>query len=131
MANCLQTYEEFVKNTFSPQIAIISGADCDSICSKNNLTLVDLLQPFSRLNAEISVRDPAGYAYTVSNLKLGFKDIVTPPPSQHVANKRLADVVARTHLPSTAGELGECVRQRYKSVARLFGLSVRICFSSR
>ena len=85
MANCLQTYEEFVKNTFSPQIAIISGADCDSICSKNNLTLVDLLQPFSRLNAEISVRDPAGYAYTVSNLKLGFKDIVTPPPSQHVA----------------------------------------------
>lgn len=104
MANCLQTYEEFVRNTFSPQIAVISCAECDVICSKNNLTLVELLQPFSRLNAEISVRDPAGYAYTVSNLKLGFKDIVTPPPSPNVTKKLLADVVSRTHLPSSAGK---------------------------
>ena len=104
MAQCLQTYDEFIKNTFSPQIAVIGGADCDSICAKNNLTLVELLQPFSRLNAEISVRDPAGYAYTVSNLKLGFKDTVTPPPQPNQAKKFLADVVSRTHSPPNAGE---------------------------
>ena len=104
MANCLQTYGEFVKNTFCPQIAVISGSDCDAVCAKNNLSLVELLQPFSRLNAEISVRDPAGYAYTVSNLKLGFKDTVTPPPSPNVAKKLLADIVGRTQLPPSAGK---------------------------
>ena len=105
MAHCLQPYDEFVKNTFSPQIAVISGADCDTICAKNNLTLVELIQPFSRLNAEISVRDPAGYAYTVSNLRLGFKDTVTPPPPPNLAKKLLADIVSRTQLPPTAGEM--------------------------
>ena len=104
MAQCLQTYEEFVKNSFCPQIAVISGPDCDSLCAKNNLTLVELLQPFCRLNAEISVRDPAGYAYTVSNLKLAFRDTVTQPPPPHQAQRLLADVVARTHLPTSAGK---------------------------
>jgi hypothetical protein len=103
MAQCLQTYDELIKNTFSPQIAVICSNDCETICLKNNLNFVELLQPFSRLNAEISVRDPSGYAYTVSNLKLSIKDTVTPPPQPTLAKKLLADVVSRTQPQLNAG----------------------------
>lgn len=41
--------KEIIQNVFSPMIAVISSPFADELCAKNNLTFVELLQPFSKL----------------------------------------------------------------------------------
>lgn len=52
MAQCKLTPREFISNAFSPQIAAICSTAADTVCQKNNLSFVELLQPFCKLNTE-------------------------------------------------------------------------------
>ena len=52
MAECKLTAEEFVKNTFAPTIAVLCSSDAERLCQKNNLSFVELIQPFCRLTTE-------------------------------------------------------------------------------
>ena len=52
MAQCKLTPREFISNAFSPQIAAICSTSADTVCQKNNLSFVELLQPFCKLNTE-------------------------------------------------------------------------------
>lgn len=49
MAQCKQMPQEFIKNAFTPQIAVMSTHLAEKCWEKNNLNFVELLQPFSRL----------------------------------------------------------------------------------
>lgn len=52
MAHCSQTAQEFIRNAFAPQIAILCSEDADTLSLKNNLRFVELLQPFSSPKSE-------------------------------------------------------------------------------
>lgn len=52
MAQCKLTPREFISNAFSPQIAAVCSIAADATCQKNNLSFVELLQPFCKLNTE-------------------------------------------------------------------------------
>ena len=43
---------EMIQQAFCHLILISSSPDVDVVCSKNRLTFVELLQPFSRLSVE-------------------------------------------------------------------------------
>lgn len=43
------TAKEIVQNVFSPLIGILCSPQADELCYKNNLSFVELLQPFSKL----------------------------------------------------------------------------------
>lgn len=43
------TQKEIIQNVFSPLIGVICSPQAEEICFKNNLTFVELLQPFSKL----------------------------------------------------------------------------------
>ncbi|CAI9716399.1 particle complex subunit 8-like isoform X1 [Octopus vulgaris] len=94
MAQCKQTAQEFIQNTFSPQVAVLCSADAEHLCQKNNLTFVELVQPFCRLNSEAHIRDPNNVLHSIHNLKITVKDLNTPPPQQAVARKMMTDTVA-------------------------------------
>lgn len=49
MAQCKQAPQEFIRNGFTPQIAVICTPMAEKACQKNQLSFVELLQPFSRL----------------------------------------------------------------------------------
>lgn len=55
MALCKQTAHEFIQNTFSPAVAVLCSPDAEVLCQKNNLTFVELVQPFCRLTTEGTV----------------------------------------------------------------------------
>ncbi|RNA36525.1 trafficking particle complex subunit 8 isoform X3 [Brachionus plicatilis] len=44
--------KEFLQESFLPQIAVCCSYDAEVICRKNNLTFVELIQPFSKYNGE-------------------------------------------------------------------------------
>ncbi|CAL1268042.1 unnamed protein product [Larinioides sclopetarius] len=54
MATCKQTAFELIQDVFSPCIAVLCSSDVEQICAKNNLTFVQMVQPFCRLNTEAS-----------------------------------------------------------------------------
>lgn len=43
------TQKELIQNIFSPLIGVICSPQADELCYKNNLTFVELLQPYSKL----------------------------------------------------------------------------------
>jgi len=52
MAQCQQTADEFILDVFSPLVAVLCSPDVDAVCQKNNLSFVELIQPFCRLSTE-------------------------------------------------------------------------------
>lgn len=46
------TPKEIIQNIFSPLIGVFSSQPADEICLKNNLSFVEMLQPFSRLSSD-------------------------------------------------------------------------------
>ena len=51
----------------------VSG-DKQIACAKNNLTFTELLQPFSKLNTDVTIKDPEGANHPVPALSVNFQD---------------------------------------------------------
>ncbi|XP_044765765.1 trafficking protein particle complex subunit 8 [Coccinella septempunctata] len=101
MATCRQTPQEFIKNAFTPQIAVICSSKAEQCCEKNNLTFVELLQPFCRLNSEIHYKDHNGVITTLKNFKLSILDVNHRPPQTMLAKKHLSLSVSEAPQPKT------------------------------
>lgn len=52
MAKSTLNPREFVQRSFSPFVAVLSSPLVDEVCLKNNLTFIELLEPFSIINKE-------------------------------------------------------------------------------
>ena len=52
MAQCAQTAQEFIQEALAPMVAVLCSHDAQVICQKNNLSFVEMIQPFCRLNSE-------------------------------------------------------------------------------
>ncbi|XP_011860429.1 PREDICTED: trafficking protein particle complex subunit 8 [Vollenhovia emeryi] len=94
MAQCKLTPREFIGNAFSPQIAVVCSVAADAACQKNNLSFVELLQPFCKLNTEGHFKDPQGNTIAIRNLRLSIQDINARPPEPSLAKKLLNEAVS-------------------------------------
>lgn len=101
MAQCKLTPREFISNTFSPQIAAVCTAAADVTCQKNNLSFVELLQPFCKLNTEGFFKDPQGNTVTIRNLRLSIQDVNAHPPEPILARKMLNEAVSTSMCEHT------------------------------
>ena len=52
MAQCKLSAQEYVQNAFAPLVAVLCSHDAELVCRKNNLSFVELIQPFCRLTTE-------------------------------------------------------------------------------
>ncbi|KAJ8926890.1 hypothetical protein NQ314_020741 [Rhamnusium bicolor] len=94
MAQCKQSPQEFIKNAFTPQVAVMCTPLAEKCCQKNNLDFIELLQPFSRLNNDVHYKDPTGLTISIRNLKVTFLDITWRPPQTPLARKLLNSSVS-------------------------------------
>ncbi|KAL5275881.1 TRAPPC8 family protein [Megaselia abdita] len=97
--NC--TPFEMVRNIFSPLVSVVTSPLVDEICHKNNLSFVELLQPFSKLSSEAQIRDTTGTSISNKNLKLNICDIFWRPPQTVLARKMLNEVVTAANSDKT------------------------------
>ncbi|KAL1493024.1 hypothetical protein ABEB36_011167 [Hypothenemus hampei] len=95
MAQCKSTPEEFIKNSFTPQIAVMCTPEVQRCCKKNNLNFTEILQPFSKLIHDVNYKDQSGVVHIIKNLQLTFTDIKAKPPQKTVAKKLLDSSVSR------------------------------------
>ena len=71
--------QEWIQDYFNPVIGVLSTPEVNASCHKNNLSMVELLEPFSRLTSDVTVKDPEGINHPVPNLSLTFQDFNKDP----------------------------------------------------
>ncbi|KAF5273376.1 hypothetical protein FQR65_LT04668 [Abscondita terminalis] len=94
----LSSYD-FIKNAFTPQIAVMCSPAVDQMCEKNNLTFVELVQPFCKLNSEVYLQDTNGVMLSIHNLKISLLDVNFRPPQPILARKFLNSCVSQALEP--------------------------------
>ena len=70
---CL-TPHDWISDFFSPCVSVLCSPDAEQILAeKSNLTFTELLQPFSKLTSDVTIKDPEGVNYPVSGLNITFQ----------------------------------------------------------
>lgn len=90
---------EIIQNVFSPMVAVICSQSGEELCLKNNLSFVEMLQPFSKLTSDAHFRDTSGVSVSVKGLHINLCDIDWRPPQTMLARKMLNESVANSTLP--------------------------------
>lgn len=52
MAQCVQSVQEFIQDSFVPMVAVLCSEDAEKVTRKNNLNFSELVRPFCRLTSE-------------------------------------------------------------------------------
>ncbi|XP_055625698.1 trafficking protein particle complex subunit 8 [Toxorhynchites rutilus septentrionalis] len=84
---------EVIQNIFSPMVGAIISPQAEELCQKNNLSFVEMLQPFLRLSSDAHFRDTAGTSVSIKGLRINVCDINWRPPQTILAKKMLNDSV--------------------------------------
>ncbi|XP_055532257.1 trafficking protein particle complex subunit 8 [Wyeomyia smithii] len=99
------TSKEIIQNIFSPIVGAIISTQGDELCQKNNLSFVEMLQPFLRLSSDAHFRDTAGTSVSIKGLRINVIDVNWRPPQTILAKKMLNESVT-----SAAGEKLKAVK---------------------
>ncbi|XP_077348740.1 trafficking protein particle complex subunit 8 isoform X2 [Lithobates pipiens] len=94
MAQCLLSVQEFLQDSFIPQVAALCSDEAERLARKNHLSFCELVRPFCRLSTEVHMRDPNNQLHVIKNLKITVNNIVTQAPLQAGIRKLLNDVVS-------------------------------------
>ena len=84
--------QEWIQDYFNPVIGVLSTPEVNGLCHKNNLSMVEMLEPFARLTTDVTVKDPEGINHAISNLSLTFQDF-HKDPSRNIGPRLLSDTV--------------------------------------
>ncbi|XP_058494315.1 trafficking protein particle complex subunit 8 isoform X2 [Solea solea] len=85
MAQCVQSVQEFVQDSFVPMVAVLCSDEAERVTRKNNLTFAELLRPFCRLTSEGHIRDPNNQVQVVKNLRICVNNLATSPNAASAA----------------------------------------------
>ena len=85
--------QEWIQDHFCPVVGVLATPEANALCQKNNLSIVELLQPFSKLSTDVTLKDPEGVNHSVPNLSVNFQDF-QKDPAKAVGPRLLSDTVA-------------------------------------
>ncbi|KAM3967553.1 trafficking protein particle complex subunit 8 homolog l(3)76BDm [Aphomia sociella] len=101
MARTGKTAQEFIQSSFSPIIAVLCSPKVDNVVSKNNLSLAELLEPFSNMEWEGQFREPGGNMCSVKNWRLIIRDVNWKPVQPMEARRQLNNAVLYNYNEKT------------------------------
>ncbi|CAL8395654.1 unnamed protein product [Boreogadus saida] len=103
MAQCVQSVQEFIQDSFVPMVAVLCSEEAEKVTRKNNLNFAELLRPFCRLTSEGHIRDPNNQVQPVKNLRISVNNVCTRPApatgSLSPAQRRLLGEVVSSIQP--------------------------------
>uniref|UniRef100_A0A8C0YT32 Trafficking protein particle complex subunit 8 n=1 Tax=Cyprinus carpio carpio TaxID=630221 RepID=A0A8C0YT32_CYPCA len=99
MAQCVQSVQEFIQDSFVPMVAVLCSEDAERVTRKNNLSFPELLRPFCRLTSEGHLRDPNNQVVVVKGLRISVTGINTRPPQSPELHRLLSRTVSVCQPP--------------------------------
>ncbi|XP_063057048.1 trafficking protein particle complex subunit 8 [Engraulis encrasicolus] len=94
MAQCVQSVQEFIQDSFVPMVAVLCSEDAEKVTRKNNLNFPELLRPFCRLTSEGHLRDPNNQLVAVRSLRICVTGVNTRPTLSGTVRSALGNAVA-------------------------------------
>uniref|UniRef100_A0A240PL03 Trafficking protein particle complex subunit 8 n=1 Tax=Anopheles epiroticus TaxID=199890 RepID=A0A240PL03_9DIPT len=85
--------KEIIQNIFSPMVGAIVSQQAEELCQKNNLSFVEMLQPFLKLSSDAHFRDIGGTSVSIKGLRINVVDVNWRPPQTILAKKMLNEAV--------------------------------------
>jgi len=79
--------QEWIHDYFSPVLTVYANEDAELIANKNNLTFTELLQPFSKMTTDVTIKDVDGSNHNVPSLNIILQDFKKDP--QKAVNQKL------------------------------------------
>ncbi|XP_076873114.1 trafficking protein particle complex subunit 8 isoform X2 [Brachyhypopomus gauderio] len=99
MAQCAQSVQEFVQDSFVPMVAALCSDDAERVSRKNSLSFPELLRPFCRLTSEGHLRDPNNQVVVVKGLRISVTGVNTETPQPSQLHKLLSQAVSACQPP--------------------------------
>ncbi|XP_059369033.1 trafficking protein particle complex subunit 8-like isoform X2 [Carassius carassius] len=99
MAQCVQSVQEFIQDSFVPMVAVLCSEDAERVTRKNSLSFPELLRPFCRLTSEGHLRDPNNQVVVVKGLRISVTGINTQPPQTPEMHRLLSQTVSVCQPP--------------------------------
>ena len=75
-------YQEWIQDYYSPLLTVLAHDDVETIANKNNLTFTELLQPFSKMLTDVTIKDVDGANHNVPALNILLQDFKRDPHKQ-------------------------------------------------
>ena len=76
----------WLQDYYSPTLTVLAHEEVEAVAMKNNLSFTELLQPFSKLLQDVTVKDADGTNHNVPSLNINLQDFKRDPQKQ-VTNK--------------------------------------------
>lgn len=64
MAQCVQSVQEFIQDSFVPLVAALCSEEAERLTRRNNLSFAELVRPFCRLTSEGRCRQRSALLFT-------------------------------------------------------------------
>jgi hypothetical protein len=77
-------------------VSILASADAETVSARNNLTVCELLQPFSKLLSDVTLKDPEGANHPVQTLNVNLTDF-RKDPTRMGHSKLMSDLLAECY----------------------------------
>ncbi|XP_033820715.1 trafficking protein particle complex subunit 8 [Periophthalmus magnuspinnatus] len=75
MAQCVQSVQELVQDSFTPMVAVLCSGEAERVSRRNRLSFAELLRPFCRLTSEGHIRDPNNALLQVKGLRISVNTL--------------------------------------------------------
>uniref|UniRef100_A0A672T7Y0 Trafficking protein particle complex subunit 8 n=1 Tax=Sinocyclocheilus grahami TaxID=75366 RepID=A0A672T7Y0_SINGR len=102
MAQCVQSVQEYIQDSFVPMVAVLCSEDAERVTRKNSLSFPELLRPFCRLTSEGHLRDPNNQVVVVKGLRISVTGINTRPPQTPEMQRLLSQAVSVCQPPEVS-----------------------------
>jgi len=89
--------QEWIQDYYSPLLTVLAHDDVETIANKNNLTFTELLQPFSKMLTDVTIKDVDGANHNVPALNIVLQDFKKDPHKQ-VNQKLMLDRVGEENV---------------------------------
>uniref|UniRef100_W5K4I0 Trafficking protein particle complex subunit 8 n=1 Tax=Astyanax mexicanus TaxID=7994 RepID=W5K4I0_ASTMX len=99
MAQCAQSVQEFIQDSFVPMVAVLCSEEAERVTRRNCLSFPELLRPFCRLPSEGHLRDPNNQVVVVKGLRISVTGVNTRPPNSGEVRKVLSQAVSGCQPP--------------------------------
>ena len=82
LTNLMVNPQEWIQDYYSPLLTVLAHDDVETIANKNNLTFTELLQPFSKMLTDVTIKDADGANHNVPALNIVLQDFKKDPHKQ-------------------------------------------------
>ena len=66
--------QDWIHDYYGPVLTVYASDDAEIIAYRNNLTFTELLQPFSKLGTDVTIKDVDGQNHNVPSLNIILQD---------------------------------------------------------